>query len=242
VEISKLLRQDVSICSKLIGISNSALYQGIKENTTLEQAVSRLGLNTTKKYVEVICNRSLYSTQKKKNMSLMEKLWKHSVSCGLASQFTCEALLIKQTDELFTMGLVHDIGKLVLLQIFSELDLDICDESAEGSCRTELVQSLSQNHGAFGSMLLKRWNFPEVFQQVALNHGKLENIDKISRELVIVHFSNILVKSLGFYFEQKNETKAEESVSARLLKLDPYAIAKITEKVHRHMNELKSIF
>jgi HD-like signal output (HDOD) protein/FixJ family two-component response regulator len=241
-EISKLLRQDISICSKLISISNSALYQGIHENKTLEQAISRLGLNTAKKYVEVICNRSLYTTQKKKNLAMMEKLWKHSVSCGFASQFTCEMLRMKQADELFTMGLVHDIGKLVLLQIFSELNLDINDEAVEGACRADLAQSLSQNHGAFGAMLLKRWGFPPTFQQAALNHDKTANIDTDSRELVIVHFSNVLVKSLGYQFEQNDAAKIEESASAKALRLGPYSISKIKDQVRQHMSELKTIF
>jgi HD-like signal output (HDOD) protein/FixJ family two-component response regulator len=242
LEIAKLLRQDISISSKLISISNSALYQGLKENKTLEQAIGRLGLNTARKYVEVICNRSLYTTQKKKHLALMEKLWKHSISCGFASQFICESLHMKQADEVFTMGLVHDIGKLILLQIYSELDIDISLEANDVNYRADLVQSLAQNHGAFGATLLKRWGFSEIFQQVALFHHKLESADPIAKELVVVSFANSLVKSLGYHFGDQNGIKIEDCLAARLLKITPEVISKIKDQVQSHMGELKTIF
>ncbi len=241
-EISKLLKQDVSICSKLISISNSAYYQGIKENNTLEQALARLGLNTTRKYVEIIYNRSLYITQKKRNMELMEKLWKHSVCCAFAAQTTCEIAHIKQAEEVFTMGLIHDIGKLILLQIFSELDVDLVDGYMSAADRAELATAFSLNHGNFGAVLLKRWGFSELYQQIALFHDNLENADPISKELLIVHFANLLAKSIGYSWDGKEGTEIKEGPSTRLLMINPEIIGDIQEKVRGTMEEIKSIF
>jgi HD-like signal output (HDOD) protein/FixJ family two-component response regulator len=241
-EIAKLLKQDVSICSKLISISNSAYYQGIKENNTVEQALARLGLNATRKYVEIIYNRSLYITQKKQNMELMERLWKHSVCCALASQITCETAQIKHAEEIFTMGLIHDIGKLILLQIFSELDIDLTDGQMSESDRIELSNAFSLNHGNFGAVLLKRWGFSDLYQQIATFHDNLENADPISKELLIVHFSNLLAKSIGYSWEEEADTEISESLSTRLLKISPENIKEIQDGVLKNMDEIKSIF
>lgn len=240
-EIAKLLKQDVSISSKLISISNSALYQGITESRTLEQAIGRLGLNTTKKYIDVIYNRALYTNQWMKNKELMEKLWKHSISCALASQFTCEVTHVKKAEEVFTMGLIHDIGKLILLQIFAELDV-ITGEAAAENTDSDLAKALSLNHGAFGATLLKRWGFSSLFQQVALFHNSLESADSISKELLIVHFANLLAKSMGYRLEEETQTKIEEGLSARLLQISPATMSVIEEKVQQHMGELAAMF
>jgi HD-like signal output (HDOD) protein/ActR/RegA family two-component response regulator len=241
-EISGLLRQDVSISSKLIGISNSAYYQGVKENKTLEQAICRLGLVTTKKYVEILCNRSLYTTQNKGNIDQIEKLWKHSICCAIGSQITCEIVQCKGPEELFTMGLTHDIGKLILLQILSELNVDTSDGNITAENRAELAQMFAVNHANFGALLLKRWNFPISFQQVALYHDHLENADPISKELQIVHFANAVANSLGYCFGKKEESRIEDLLSTRLLQIQPERIASVRDRVREHMDVIKSFF
>jgi HD-like signal output (HDOD) protein/FixJ family two-component response regulator len=241
-EIAHLLKQDVSICSKLISISNSAFYQGIKENRTVENAISRLGLITTRKYVGIIYNRALYTTQKKANAEILERLWRHSMCCGIASQLTCEITGVKQAEEVFTMGLIHDIGILILLQILSELDINLTDGKMNATDRAELLKAITLNHGAFGATLLKRWGFSELYQQVALFHNNIENADPISKELLIVHFANSLAKSIGYHWEEKAETKIEESPSTRLLQMGPSIIEQVKENTQQHMRELQSIF
>lgn len=241
-EIAQLLKQDVSIASQLISVSNSAYFRGMAENTTVEQAVTRLGLNTTKQYVLIICNRSLYATQKKKNMELIERLWKHSLGCGLAAQFTCEIIQQKQAEEVFTMGLIHDIGRLILLQLMGELDIDVADDKLDENERTELLDALSKNHGTFGATLLKRWGFSSLHQQIALFHDSPENADPISRELLIVHFANLLAKSIGYSVQEEPAVEVEKAFSTNLLKLDSAKITEIGGKVREHMSNLQSIF
>ena len=55
--LADLLKQDISISSTLLKLSNSAYYGGISKSTTMEQAISRLRLTATKQYVDAICNR-----------------------------------------------------------------------------------------------------------------------------------------------------------------------------------------
>lgn len=55
-EIGDLLKQDAAISFKLISIANSVYYRGVVESKTLGQAISRLGLNTTRQYVEAVTN------------------------------------------------------------------------------------------------------------------------------------------------------------------------------------------
>jgi HD-like signal output (HDOD) protein len=241
-EIAKLLKQDVTICSKLISISNSAYYQGLRENKTVEQAISRLGLISTKKYVEIIYNRALYTTQKRINLDLMEKLWKHSLSCGLAAQATCDMINVKQAEEVFTMGLIHDIGKLILLQICSELDIDINGSKMNPEERTDLLKMFALNHGAFGATLLSRWGFSNDYQQIALLHDNLESADPIFKELLIVHFANQISKASGYEWEDEKDLNIKESLSARLLQLDSLAIKLVSDKVQNHMLEMQKMF
>ena len=238
-EIAELLKQDVAISSKLIGVSNSAYYRGVAENKTLGQAVSRLGLNTTKQYVEVVSNRSLYTTTNKKYMEFIEKLWEHSLSCAFASQFVSEVIKLEQPDEVFTMGLLHDIGKLILLQVIGEFEIK--GKFGEEIDRVDVLNTLDANHNMFGATLLKKWDFSSEYVQIAMHHDNLSEANPISKELLVVHLANLLVKSMGYGLVKQEGIDLENAESISILNLNSTIIAEVKDKVKGHMDELKNI-
>jgi HD-like signal output (HDOD) protein/ActR/RegA family two-component response regulator len=238
-KIGHLLRQDTGLSFKLIGVSNSAAYRGVTENKTLDRAISRLGLRTTKMYVDVISNRALYTTSSKKYTNLMKNLWEHSISCAHASEIVSQALRSKAPDEIFTMGLVHDIGKLILLQILSELEIrgKLKDEVDRG----ELRETLDAHHGRFGAVLLRSWKFPDAYSQICRYHDNVEEADPVTKELLLVHFTNLLVKSMGYGQEERLDINLEGTDSARLLKVDSSMITEFKAKVEGLMQETMKI-
>ncbi len=238
-KIAELLRQDAAISSKLISVSNTVYYRGMAENKTLEQAINRLGLGVTKQYVDVISNRSLYAIRNKKYTKIIENLWEHSLSCAYASQIVSQTLKRKQTSETFTLGLFHDIGQLVLLQIIAELEAK--GRFGNGIEKDDLFQTLYAFHGKFGAILLNRWQFPEQYIQIAKYHNSLEKADSISKDLLIVHFSNLLVKTIGYNQFEQTEIDLEGAESTKLLKLNADSISIIRDKVKEVMEGMVEI-
>lgn len=235
-QVGELLKQDPAISSKLIRISNSSFYRGITENTTVEQAVNRLGLVTTKQTVDALSGRSLYKDAHPKYAEVVEKLWEHSLSCAHACQIIVELRGLKLTEDAFTLGLLHDIGKLMLLRVIGELEKGGKDETAAGA--QELMATVDAHHGKAGGVLLKKWLFPGVFVQVAELHDEAENILTPARELLVVHLANVIVKSLG-YGTPNPAGIAPESVNAvASLGIDPSIITVIKEQVKTRMEGL----
>ncbi|MDY0360283.1 MAG: HDOD domain-containing protein [Desulforegulaceae bacterium] len=238
-ELASLLKQDIAISSTLINISNSALYKGVEENKTLENAISRLGLSTTRQYVEVISNRSLYTAKNKKYFALMEKLWMHSLSCAYASELIANTLNLKTDNDTFTLGLIHDIGKLVLLQIIGELEIK--GKFTQTLTDQGLNETLKNYHGKFGAVLLKRWSFPEEFIQVSMYHDSIEEIKNPSTDFLIVHFANLLVNSIGFSMYEQEFIDLENSRSCYELRLRTSEIEDLKIKVMEYMGVFKNV-
>lgn len=239
-QIAGTLRQDVAVSSKLISISNSAFYRGVAENQTLDQAVGRLGLQTTKQYVDAITNRSLYYTKNKNLKDLVEKLWEHSLSCAYASQTVAQILKFKLAEDTFTLGLLHDIGRLVLLQAVGELQLK--KKLGENIENVDLFETIDKNHGKFGAALLKKWKFSDDFIHVANFHDHLEGCEAISNSLLVVNLANLIVKTLGYSMSDVGDIDLEGSRSARLLNVDSEVISRVKDRVKTHMEDLKEFF
>ena len=239
-EVTDLLKQDIAISSKLISVSNKVYYRGIAESRTLEQAIKRLGLSNTMSYVDVICNRSLYKTKSKQFIGIFEKLWEHSLSCAYVSQIVSEAIDLVPSNAIFTMGLLHDIGKLVLLQVLDELEIQ--GKLEEETDMVELFNTLDKLHGEFGAVLLKNWRFSNECVQIAMYHDNLEGPESVSKELQVVRFANLLVKSMAYDRVPQKEIDLED-VGVRLLGLNPTMIGEVKDQLNKCMeSDKKSLF
>jgi putative nucleotidyltransferase with HDIG domain len=234
-EAHALLKKDVGISSKLISLSNSAYYRGVTENKTLEHAITRLGFRVTKNCVEVITNRSLYRASNKKYNDLLKALWEHSLACAYASEIASKILKLKAPEEVFTIGLLHDIGRLILLQLVSELETNgVFGKELDMS---EVLETLNAHHGRFGAQLLKRWGFPEGYCQICMYHDNLEEADPVSKELLVIHMANLLVKSMGYGEAPEEEIDIENISSARFLKMTAPMLTEIKDGVTQIMQE-----
>jgi HD-like signal output (HDOD) protein len=138
------------------------------------------------------------------------------------------------------MGLLHDIGKLALLQVIAEIERR--GISKKSISEDKLVHTINDHHCFFGAKMLEKWKYPKSFINCAHYHGSLEPEEEdISTELLIIHFANLVAKSLGYDFiaerHPEPETDLENAESAHLLKLTSHEISEIRAKV---VEEMKS--
>ncbi|MFM9967343.1 MAG: HDOD domain-containing protein, partial [Burkholderiales bacterium] len=228
-QVARMLEADVAISAKLISVSNSARYRGVKPNKTAEQAISVLGLSMTKNYVDLIANRALYVVKNPKYMPRLRTLWEHSVACAHASRAMAELGRIEEPDEVFTMGMLHDIGKLLLTQVTAEMEADGTFDTPLDDA--ELDAFLQQHHGFFGGKLLEIWKLPKKHAEAARYHDNLDTAPAISRELLAVHLGNLLAKKIGFGKFEPNVWEIEAPKSATPLKIDLNQLAVVAKEI-----------
>lgn len=238
-EIAEILKQDLAISFHLISVSNSVYYRGREENKTLLQALNRLGLDHTRNYVDILSNRGFYIATQKEYAPFMEKLWDHSISCALAADIIVQSLKIPLNNDAFTLGLLHDVGKMVLIQIVSELETR--GKLGADIDRAEVLQTLEEYNGKFGDAILNQWKFPKEFRKVAFYHNNLEEADSITKELIVVNLANLLSKSAGYGLEQPLEIDWSQVLSARMLKLETSLIEGIKNQMVKRMEETKKV-
>ena len=95
-----------------------------------------------------------------------------------------------------------------------------------------LLQFVDKYHNRVGSNVLKRWKFPFQTIHVALNHDRLESCNSFSKELLVVHFANILAKTRVVKDPPAQTGVAMEDIkSARLLGIKSDTIAEIEDQI-----------
>ena len=157
-KIAELLKEDMAISFHLISVSNSPFYRGIRENKNLRDALERLGLDQTQKYVNVLSNRAVFSSASKGYQPLMEGLWEHSLACAYAAEIIAQTRGLSLSSDPFILGLMHDVGKMVLIQVIEELEMQ--GKLGTDVNRADVLDTLKAFHGTFGEAVLKQWKFP----------------------------------------------------------------------------------
>jgi len=242
-KIAGLLKKDIAISVELIRMSNCVYYRGFLVNKALEQAISRLGFAAVEQIVAEMAGRRFYTMETPKYRCLLEKVWRHSIACAHAAEITATLLKLKLSVDPFSLGLLHDVGKIALLQIIAEMERR---GKFNGQASTaNLTATVDKYHCLFGARLLEKWKYTASYIQCALHHEKLSPDEEnelqqdVSKELLLVHFANMLAKSLEYDRQPDDQTPVdlENTESADRLKINSSRIKTIKKKVTTAMND-----
>lgn len=152
----------------------------------------RIGFKEASHCIMALTTRELFNSHTPELNNILQKQWEHALATGFCAEMIARKCAMSSSEDYFTMGLLHDIGKLLLLNIVEDLA-----KYRELPAPEEVDRILFSLHTVFGAELLKRWNFPQPFIEIALHHHELDYLRSCAKGLLVVGFSNLLVKTLG---------------------------------------------
>ena len=235
-DLSKVIEMDAGISSKLIGVANSVYYRGTKECDMVEEAIMRLGMQETKQLVYLISNRNLFALKDRRYEETIKQLYVHSIASGAAGQALAQYLHIQDTYNFFAMGLFHDIGKLLVIKVLSEITRDM-----HGLDLTGALSIMDELHNKVGYMLLSKWEFPQIYAMAAINHQDISALENPEKELLVVYFANILTRKMGFSMKKEDGRNILEDHAAKLLDLNGDVLGRVERDVSAHMEKVLNI-
>lgn len=235
-KLGAVIERDPVISLRLISIANSPVYRGVQEISNVRNALPRLGLKETLNIVFGIANKNLYVADRAQFKILMDKLWVHSLATAYAAKLLAQKLSLADPDNFFMMGLIHDVGKTLLLKAFS-------DELAAKSYNLEaIVANINEAHLSVGAMLVKRWGFPQLTINTVVHHEGGEYSADTAKEILVVNLANMLTRTLGYSLYSEKDLDFAELPSVQFLKLDPETLPEIGEEVKQIVSEVAHLF
>lgn len=226
-DLAKVIERDGVISIRLISVANSPYYRGLEQITSVRTAISRLGHSETQNLVSAIANKSMFDTKHVRFKQLMEKLWNHSLGCGYAAAAIAKRLELPEVETFFFVGVVHDIGKAVLLKSLAER------MPKKPSVKTDEMQNdINLYHSAVSRLMLKRWNYPKPIIRAVTKQEQAELPEAADKVLLVLRLANRLVEAAGFsVFENEriDDVGALDAVSA--LGIAAEDVASISEEV-----------
>lgn len=198
--LANIISRDETLTAKLLRIANSPFYKAYPEKiTSITFAIALLGFNATKNLILSVSILDLFQDFEEEFKSVVRGLWTHSITCAVASKIIAQTIRYKNPEEMFVSGLLHDIGKLVELQLMPKKFKEIIELTKKDKIFMGIAefQILKYTHTDVGKMLGSHWNLsPQIVNCIEFHHTP-ENADsEFQTQVAIVNIADIFAHAL----------------------------------------------
>ena len=223
--IERLICNDPSLTSQVLKTANSTFYKGLSKVSTVLNAIIRLGAGEISNIVTFVTQKKNFYSKDPFCRNVMEELWRHSAGCAVGAQWIAKESHSKElAHEAFTAGLLHDIGKLFLIKVVEMINLS---EKTTIKPSAELLNEVMKNfHSERGYSLLKNWNLPEIYCDIARDHHS-EEFDSNDILMAIVRLVNKTCNKLGIGLNKDTSVVLAATPEAHVLGLSELFLAKL---------------
>src|SRR5205085_1931795 len=170
-DIAKSLSQDQALSIRVLRLANGTAYSRGKPVDTLKAAVGRIGVQEVRNLATAISAIQQY--EGRANHCVDPRLfWEHSIACGLIASTVARSFQPSGTDDYFLWGVLHDFGRLVLLEHLEEQYFEVCRIADEMQIPLESAETrlLGINHCQVLESVIQHWQLPDAFGVPMIHH------------------------------------------------------------------------
>ncbi len=199
-KISDIVSQDPGMTTKILQLVNSPFFGIRRRITNPAEAVAYLGTDILQALVLSVKVFSSFDDRKIPGFNL-EYLWNHcQMTAGIAKKiWQLEGKSKTETDEAFTVGILHDLGMIILASNLPDRYEEVlARQKSEGWHRAAAEMNLlGSTHAEVGAYLLGLWGLPDgIVKAVALHHRPGDSPEKKADLLCLIHVANHIAHSL----------------------------------------------
>ncbi|MCX6903767.1 MAG: response regulator, partial [Verrucomicrobia bacterium] len=195
--IGELVWEDPALTAKVLQLANSAAFGATHSVDTADEAVQMLGVNLIR---SLALAHHLFTAFQDRVCDLLPvgQIWEHSLQTAFLAQkiVDLEPSLEHLREQVFTAGILHDIGQLALAANLPDQYARVWDRSrpSNGPSLQAEREMFQATHADVGAYLLGIWGLPVLMvEAVAWHHEPAQSADRVFTPLTAVHVANALV-------------------------------------------------
>ena|GEM_PF-2316497 len=199
-EISDIVEKNMALSTKVLQVANMTVFSPIQKIQSIGLAIFMIGSNILR---ALIINIQVYSIDSGKGnmyryLALLERHCSTIAECSRTIASTFNVCKSVQNDS-FTAGLLHDVGKLVMMDLDKIADIVQAQKHQKQNnfivWQAEKAQ-LGATHAQVGAYFLGIWNFPdEIIDAVAYHHMPSESDNVLMSPLTFVHIAEAMIEN-----------------------------------------------
>lgn len=236
-DLERVIHSDQALSTKMLKIANSSFYGLLRKVTTLQRAILVVGFKAIKDIAVSTAILNMYRSSDPFSI----KLWEHAVGSGIAARIISLEFDQTEVEEAFIGGLLHDLGKSLLLRNHPDEIKDIWRQVQADPTLDETDLEKKQfgfSHTHAGGFLARAWNLSPSLEAIVRYHHHLPEIlwtdiyMELKLDIAIVALADRFCKYLGIGYDEPNdEVELVKCPENEFLKINEARIGEIAEEV-----------
>lgn len=208
--LANIVSKEQVLASRVLAYANSAQHCPLGNVSTVRTAIVRLGTGIVRGVVMAECFASrLYDpgTYGETGRALAD----HALGTAYTARLVAERVGI-DLEEAFLCGLLHDVGKLVVLKLARDHER----RSGRTLEREDVETAMTAHHAALGGLVLKKWRLPDALDEPVRFHHDYASAPTRRRETATLCLANLLSHRYGFGCPADDVNPVDTPVAAEL--------------------------
>ncbi|MDD2711032.1 MAG: HDOD domain-containing protein [Verrucomicrobiae bacterium] len=199
-EMAEVISTDEMLTSRILRVANSPFYGLAQRVSTVSQAIVVLGMQGVKSIAIGVSVFGFKAGSGNTEFLKREDLWRHALGVATGAKLLATHFELENWEEAFVGGMLHDIGKIILMECFSAQYSEVLKAASTGA---KSLQQLEQeafgiNHSNLGAEICRRWKMPaSLARMISMHHVNArtsENSIKLDHILFAVRIADNLAR------------------------------------------------
>jgi len=240
-EIEQVIKLDQAITIRILKIINSPFY-GFSDVTTISKAIMLLGFKELKNIVVSASIMNVLDERRPIAGLKVSDFWLHSMAVAFISRFLAKNLDLSCEQESFTIGLLHDIGKVVYLKEDPQLMEDLMTlANARQISFSQAEEIVGLSHSQVGWFLGEKWNLPEQLCGAIRQHHRPDPESVYLIETAMVHLADHIAVKLQIGNSGNACADPPDPVALSSLNLNDQLVPRILDRIEEKKDALVQV-
>jgi putative nucleotidyltransferase with HDIG domain len=220
-ELAEVVRVDTGLTADILRVCNSAAFGFKIRAQTVNEAILRLGVRELYTITSKVIAEPILGAGGADRFLNGVDLWRHSLATGSAAAVLAKS---RGTDPevAFTAGLLHDIGKVRLVQTVGKEYSAMVQEARGGFQPLYTLEAARWgiDHAVIGGQLLKNWGFPFNMRDAVLLHHSVMGSSVNLEFAALIHVADYLAGSIGYPYDLQAPVFSPDPRALQLIGFD----------------------
>ena len=238
--LAEKVSHDPALTAKTLRLANSSLYGLQVKITTVRQAITYLGFQATRNLIKAVAVTRCFADRGCAGFD-HEAFWRHSIASAICAKALARHVRFHQ-DYAFTAGLLHDIGRLVLVSCFPRhYEAVLAWRASHDSVLLEAERAvLDIDHVEAGLALAEHWRFSDTMRLAIGGHHTPERAGA-SFLATIVHVADAIAHALDLAQVDDELVPPLSAAAWNQLRLDDAVCHQLFQEVERQYAEIAAV-
>ena len=194
-QFASKISRDQALAAKTLRLANSSFYGRGRQVRSVAEAITVLGLRTVRC---VVTAAGMAGSFRRQPAFDHDTFWRHSIGSALCAQALAGELGRDDCDLAFTVGLLHDIGRLALASAFAQAYAEVEQWRRDKDCPGDVAERavLGIDHAEVGGLMARQWNFAPVIVDAIHRHHAPPAVAEVTLT-GIAHVADAIAHALG---------------------------------------------